>query len=215
MIVTSIDIGTVNMGIATLENDKIIFADCIEIHPVGRGKGKMKESEYIPKLKSKLFDNKNIFNLFKKSDIVLVENQMLRVFLLLQFALCGMLSGKNINFKIIRPHDVKRHFDSGTGDHSNNKETAKQLVRTLYPSFLDSLNANKHDDISDCILMCLYWYHRCNNMSSQVKATSIKATLPQSKKRKKKPKVFKNKKKISKITVSPKLADTLQKLKRK
>lgn len=222
MIVTSIDIGTVNGGFATLDNDKILYADWYQLHPKGRGKGKIKEFEVIDILDKKFFKNKTFFELIKRSDIVLIENQMTRIMLIIQYALGALFHKANIPYKFVRPQDVKRHFNSGTGFHKSNKKTAEEIMEHFYPNYLATVDSNKHDDVSDAILMALYWYQKESGIKPERlpidieikkrRFTNIQKSISKNKKKKN---TSHKRRKITKITVSPVLARTLDKLKRK
>jgi hypothetical protein len=159
MKVASIDVGIVNIGFALLNDSRIVFADKIQLHPKGRGKGKLKEAEIIEKV-NKLFFESEIRKFVEESDIVLIENQMSRTNLIIQHVIGALLFGKGKPFKFVRPHDVKRQFDISTGSHYSNKKAAVKYATSRYPDFFSTLAVDKKDDVSDAVLQALYWVEK-------------------------------------------------------
>ena len=185
MLVASIDIGVVNLGFALLNNNVIVFADKIQLHPKGRGKGKLKEYEIIEKV-NKLFFQSEYTKYINMADIVLIENQMSRINLLIQYTIGTFLHEKKKNYRFIRPHDVKSQFNISTKSHSGNKRAAVKYASSIYPQFFKTLAADKQDDVDDAVLQALYLVEKT--------VINIKPRIKREREEKEEPKVVKKRK---------------------
>jgi len=62
--------------------------------------------------------------LFKQVDLVVLEPQMTRSMDKLVYMIIGMLTQEKVPFVLVTPQSVKRTFNTGTGNHANNKAMA-------------------------------------------------------------------------------------------
>jgi hypothetical protein len=169
-LIFSIDPGVVNIGVCWFNatKNKILFADKVQIAP--RMKDVKNESEIIPRI-YKLFFIGKIYEMIKVSNVVLIEQQMKRKFLLFQYSLGAILFEKNIDYVFQSPRSIKTQYSIGKtarkkagksvkgvkNNHAANKKAGIDLISKLYPKFMNKVNLKKRDDIADAVLQARYY----------------------------------------------------------
>jgi len=165
MLIVSIDPGIVNIGFAVFDSltKEIVFADKIRL--VTQMKMLKKESELIPRIYQLFFTGK-IGSYLNSCDLVLIEQQMLKKFILVQYILGTLCFEKNINYQFFSPRIVKTYFASGKtarkdrgksvrgvrNNYKANKKTAIEIASHLFPAFMKRVCKDKQDDVADAIL---------------------------------------------------------------
>jgi Holliday junction resolvasome RuvABC endonuclease subunit len=176
MLVLSIDPGLVNIGVCLMDtNEKqILYAD--KVHICTRMKDLMTESEIIPRVYECFFTGK-IGKMLDLADIVLIEQQMKRKFLLIQYTIGAICFEKHKAYEFVSPKRIKTFFHSGKqsrkqngknvkgkfNNHAENKKTAVAIATYYYPQFMLRVNSKKRDDVADAILQARWYAMRKNS----------------------------------------------------
>lgn len=170
MLIFSIDPGLVNVGACLYDSteSKIVWADKVQLTP--RMKDLKTEAEIIPRV-YKLFFMGELWEMIKSADVVLIEQQMKKKFLLIQYVIGALCFERNIDYKFVSPRSVKVHFKSGKAsrkkegksvrgaknNHAANKKAAIKLATALFPEFMLRVTATKRDDIADAVLQAKWF----------------------------------------------------------
>ena len=169
-LIFSIDPGLVNIGACWFNatTNEIIWADKLQIVP--QMKHLKNESQIIPRI-YKLFFTGKIYEMIKESNVVLIEQQMKRKFLLFQYTLGAILFEKSIDYIFQSPRSIKSQFSIGKtarkkagksvkgskNNHAVNKKAGIDLVSKLYPKFMSKVSLKKRDDVADAILQARFY----------------------------------------------------------
>lgn len=170
MLVFSIDPGLVNIGVCFMDTseNKILYADKVQM--CNRMKDLKSEAEIIPRV-YKLFFTGKIGQMVDAADVVLIEQQMKRKFLLIQYTLGSFCFEKHKSYEFVSPKCIKTHFNSGKvsrkkagksvrgkkNNHAANKKAAVEIATHLFPQFMLRVNSKKRDDVADAMLQAK-WY---------------------------------------------------------
>jgi hypothetical protein len=175
-ILVSIDPGLVNLGFCVLEigSERVVQARRIVLFETQKCFKRAGEQSIIQSLYLNLFvpNAKH----FRAAKIVLVERQMKRTFIIIQYCIAMFCRENGIPFMFVDPKVVKRALNTSTikttrkgkatnptigksrGNYRLNKKKATALAKKLYPE-LFSDTVEKQDDIADSILQGV-WYSR-------------------------------------------------------
>lgn len=189
MLIYSIDPGLVNIGVTLFDTSKktkpIVFADKVQL--VKRMKDLKSEDEMITRCYALFFDTQNSEHArrLQSADVVLIEQQMKRKYLIFQAILGSLCFAHNKKHVIVRPIQVKKMFGTGSASrntttsrkrkgaaakvvtkktsHAANKKAAVEHATALFPAHMRNISATKRDDVADSLLQAL-WYARVHNM---------------------------------------------------
>lgn len=177
MLIFSIDVGITNIGVClydTDENKKIVFADKVSIAGSLKEFKKSGEHSIIPRVCKLLFFEGKISDMVDAADVVIIEQQMKRDMLLIQYTIGTFCFERNKKYEFINPRSVKTYFGCGKlsrkgtsksvkgkkNNHAQNKKEFIALASKLFPSFMSKIPHKKKDDVSDAILQAVYYSHR-------------------------------------------------------
>ena len=175
-ILVSIDPGLVNLGFCVLElgSERVVQARRIVLFETQSGFKRAGEQSIIQSLYLNLFVPNA--KQFRAAKIVLVERQMKRTFIIIQYCIAMFCRENDIPFMFVDPKVVKRALNTSVkkstsrckatnpskgdsrGNYRLNKKKATALAKKLYPE-LFSETGEKQDDIADSILQGV-WYSR-------------------------------------------------------
>lgn len=181
MIVLAIDPGIVNTGFAAYDTDrkKFLFYDHVKILDNER---QLKSRQNLYDIyKVKLFDR--FKDLFRVADIVLVEHQMRQREILIETNLVMNLRVMGKQHKVISAMSIKRMFGSSCNDHGFNKSAAKEIIKYLLPGSMDTVSSDKQDDVSDAMLMCMYWGNQLDGIKTVKHGLVFKKAPPKPRKK--------------------------------
>ena len=172
MIILSIDPGLVNMGVCLFDSDnfKILYANKISLSANQKVFKKEGEHSLVDKILY-LFTESAFKKYFEKAEIVIIEQQMKRTMLLVQYIMKTHCQTIKKECKIISPRSVKAKYKigknarKGTGaavrgkksNHSANKKMAIHFAKQMFPTFMSTVSVQKEDDIADAVLQAAYY----------------------------------------------------------
>lgn len=162
MIILSIDPGIVNMGVAIYNSDseEIIFAKKLSL---GKRMRDVQEKNTINDIYKIFFDPSKspIAEFIDRIQVILIEQQMKRRFLIIQHVIGAIAMMLNIKYYFVPPQVIKRHFGFGhkkgakksssssvstskgktkKGMHRANKKNAIDIVDRILPEILQKNN---------------------------------------------------------------------------
>lgn len=166
MIVISIDPGIVNMGFAVYDMrvDTFKFVSRIELVPNQKS---LKNRQQMLQLvwNNLLLKHKEYFD---AAHHVVIEKQMNKRETLLEHSIATMLFMLKKDYTVLDPRKIKTMFNTSCNNHSLNKIAAIKTVEALFPDLIASVPTSKKDDVSDAILMCLYYRNTAKGVSTVV-----------------------------------------------
>ena len=157
MIILSIDPGLVNMGVAifdTLKN-KFLFVDKVSL--ANRESDLKGEEELLYRCWKALFSDSRIQSYIKQIDVVLVEHQMKRRYVIVKYILITISFMLKKEIHVLSPTIVKTMFGTSRGEYLANKNAAIQMATFLWSGILNKVSKAKQDDVSDAMLQAYYW----------------------------------------------------------
>lgn len=164
MIIVAIDVGLVNMGFAVYDTSKEKFLETEKVSLVQRQKQLSCRDQIGDLVWQRLVLRYKTF--FNDADVVLIERQMKRREIVIETVIRTMMFMLKKQVVVVAPISVKKMFGTSCRDHSLNKAAAVETVKALAPETLRGIPANKQDDVSDAVLMCLYWDNKNQGISS-------------------------------------------------
>lgn len=203
MFVIAIDPGIVNLGVATYNTETSAFVDARCTSICSRMKDLKRDQDLIELLSSLFFDvGGELKHMMDLADVVLIEVQMKRKFITMQYILGSMLHNMGKKYHFIAPIRVKKHFGTSTGKYATNKSAAIQCAMAMYPHLFKkrAKNSKKLDDIADAILMCRWYADLREGVKRPVIKKRTKAVKAKTKKTKTKAKTKKTKTKVFRKT---------------
>lgn len=173
MLILSIDPGLVNMGVCVFDTEqyKIVYANKVSLSPTQKVFKKEGEHTLVDKIYYLFLECKDFKHHFENADIVLIEQQMKRTMLLVQYVMGSICKSLHKEYKFITPRSIKTMFKTGKtarkgtssavrgkkNNHAANKKMAIAHAEKMFPAFMRTVSAHKKDDISDAVLQAA-WY---------------------------------------------------------
>ena len=141
MLVLAIDVGIVNLGVAVLETTTGKFEHVGKVSLFPRLKALKKESELLHRIHELALDpfDPGLGKWASKASVVLIEQQMRRKMLIIQYILGSVFKMMNKEVKFIAPQRVKNVFGLSRGQHSANKRAAIDFIQGRYPQIMQIL----------------------------------------------------------------------------
>lgn len=156
MIVAGIDVGLVNLGfcVANTETGSMFIEKMSLLETKSGKKYKYKEGDIEYYISNFINDRKNLFD---SIDLLVIECQMQRKFLIIQHSIKAMLYDKMYVY-FLSPLKLKNFFGTSNSNYAKNKDAAVAKCKSiLNPSQLNQFNKyKKQDDIADSVLMTIY-----------------------------------------------------------
>lgn len=196
-LIFSIDPGIVNVGVALYDykEKEVLFAGKLSLAPSLKAMGA--ESSVVPRVFKLFFDDKNspYKKMINNSKIVLIENQMNRKMLIIQHSIASFCFVGNIDYKMVDPRSIKKHFDIGSyarkktgmttkNNHSANKKMAIEKIQEICPNIFNDVPISKQDDMADSLLQAIWYGDNLLGERRRKRVTSV-PTKVLTKKRKK------------------------------
>jgi len=171
MSILSLDVGVRNMGVAALDaaTGEPTFAASL---PLIEGSAILREGTIPAAVHAMFFEADGpCAGLMSAAAVVLIEQQMVRKFLIVQhvIAACCIAHGKP--FRFVAPRSVKAFFATGKparrgtprevagriANYAANKRSAVAVAREIYPSAF-ARGGGKQDDVADALLQARWFW---------------------------------------------------------
>lgn len=165
MIVTSFDVGLVNMGVATYNTTKktVMYFNKLSIASSIRDCGS--NDNIIDRVYKNVIKHPFYGELINKSDVLLIERQMKRREIIIQTTMASMFTMLGKKVEIISPISVKSMFNISCKSHALNKIAAKRTVECFFPHIYNSISSDKKDDVCDAILISLFYANKLDGVN--------------------------------------------------
>lgn len=156
-----IDVGLVNLGLCVFdtETNEICVRKVSLLEPKNRIKKNHRYKMSNIPLLVKYFMEDHI-DVLNKADVVVIENQMRKSMLLIQYSISSFLIASNILVKFIDPRSVRRFYNISTSNYRQNKLESVRFAPTLLTVKQREKIAlhkySKKDDVCEAIILVFY-----------------------------------------------------------
>ena len=158
MIILAVDPGTVNIGMACYDTDTNEFIDNRRTQICTKQREIKSEYELTSRIYQHILTPGSLTrNLFDVADIVLIEIQMKRKFIIFQHVLATFCFSHQKAYRFVAPQSIKYHFNLSRKSHKANKLAAIEYTTKRFATIMTKFTKAKRDDIADALLMCIYW----------------------------------------------------------
>lgn len=199
-LVFSIDPGLTSVGVCLFDarENKVLYADKLSLAPSLKDFKKSGEHTIVQRVyKLFFYEESPIKKYVDAAGTILIEIQMKRTFLLIQYVIGALAFAEDKKYVFISPRSIKKLFGIGKNarsgtikavegekkNHSANKKAAIIKATELFPAFMASVSASKKDDISDAILQACWYGHtklfppqKTHRKRKKMRTTDVKKT---------------------------------------
>ncbi|GBG28601.1 Hypothetical Protein FCC1311_048222 [Hondaea fermentalgiana] len=211
MIVLSVDPGVVNIGVCVMDTDarrvlyadRLCFAKRMRDVPEGKMVERIEELFFHPSSRAP-----GLGKHLPRVQVVLIEQQMKRRFLIFQHALAAFARAKGLKYQFVSPTSVKRHFkiahhaspakkgktrkvvtaEQKLLNYEANKRGAVEVLRAQFPEAVERARMAmgsarvKVDDLADAVLMAA-WFADKERAAAEAAARKTKLNAEKARKR--------------------------------
>lgn len=179
MIILSIDPGLVNVGVALYNSDTRAFISIRHIQLVAKQKD-LKCTDDLIKILHNMFIKPSgaMHNMVRAADVVVIERQLKRNFVVFQYALASMMHMMDKKCVMCAPQSVKAYAKTSSGikgrqnqkkAHAKNKQLAIIYAQKRWPKeFAKVTSKRKRDDMADAMIMAA-WFAERSDSSQNIK----------------------------------------------
>lgn len=175
MLILSIDPGLVNVGAALYDSNTKEFVSVRHVQLVAKVKDLKCTDDIIPLLeKTFVKPNGYMYNLVIAADVIVIERQLKRNFIVFQYVLGSMLHMINKKVVMCAPQSCKKYANTSSGlkgkkAHAKNKMLAIMYAQKRWPdTFAKVKSKRKRDDMADAMIMAA-WYAESKRPSQKTK----------------------------------------------
>jgi hypothetical protein len=160
MKIIGIDVGLVNLAFCVYDTTlNTVNVDKISLlySAVENKRYKYSESTLVFLIKNFIVEHEIVF---KDADIVVIEHQMKRNMLIIQYSIASFLLACSIKVRFIHPRQVRLFYHISKNNYVKNKQASIDLLpKILSKTQLKSANIErfqKKDDVCEAVILALY-----------------------------------------------------------